>query len=416
MTQNDEFERALGERLARVDAIGDDDPARENYSAGDLLVIAAFVVITSLLRTALARMSAGSEVAAREAQFGILPVLPEERVWGFGDFTWVNIGLAIATWAFLIGGTLSTFVDLRTGIAAAVIGNVISVALMALATCAPSGKWGLEQYTALRSVLGANGVRIVVLVWLVAIEVGWAAVLSIMFGRSTTHVVNAVAGTDFGPEALSVTLFAAFAIIVCWLVLARGPISIKWVNRVVAPGLFVVQLLMVFLLLGEHDWATLAAITPEGAHPVIAISTSCSPWRSTWPPDSPGGRPRQPRAHDQDPSRAVLAEHDRPVRRRRDRRDRGPHGRPRARRSGPDGVDDPPRRHPPRCPRPALDRTRERHQRRVHRLLHLPRAQTGRDRPLARPVLARAHRRLLLPSRSCSRSGRAPCTTTSSSS
>ena len=111
-------------------------------------------------------------LAAREAQIGILPVLPEERIWGFGDFTWVNIGLAIATWAFLIGGTLSTFVDLRTGIAAAVIGNVISVALMALATCAPSSKWGLEQYTALRSTFGANGVRIVVLVWLLAIEIG----------------------------------------------------------------------------------------------------------------------------------------------------------------------------------------------------------------------------------------------------
>lgn len=49
MTRNDEFERALGERLARVDAIGDDDPAREDYRAGDLLAIAAFVVITSLL-------------------------------------------------------------------------------------------------------------------------------------------------------------------------------------------------------------------------------------------------------------------------------------------------------------------------------------------------------------------------------
>ena len=234
-------------------------------------------------------MSVGSELAAREAQIGILPVLPEERIWGFGDFTWVNIGLAIATWAFLIGGTLSTFVDLRTGIAAAVIGNVISVALMALATCAPSGKWGLEQYTALRSVFGANGVRIVVLVWLVAIEVGWAAVLSIMFGRSTTHVVNAVAGTDFGPEALSVTLFAAAAIVACWLVLSRGPISIKWVNRVVAPGLFVVQLLMVCLLLGEHDWATLAAITPEGASGdrdldfMLAVEINMAAGFSWWP-------------------------------------------------------------------------------------------------------------------------------------
>ena len=79
--------------------------------------------------------------ADREAQFGVLPVLPKERVWGFFDFTWVNIGLAIATWAFLIGGSMSFFVGIKAGIAAAVIGNAISVGLMALATCPPSGKW-----------------------------------------------------------------------------------------------------------------------------------------------------------------------------------------------------------------------------------------------------------------------------------
>ena len=49
MTQNDEFERALGERLAQVDAIGDGDPAREDYSTADLIVIATFVVIMSVL-------------------------------------------------------------------------------------------------------------------------------------------------------------------------------------------------------------------------------------------------------------------------------------------------------------------------------------------------------------------------------
>ncbi|MEE2893928.1 MAG: hypothetical protein VX766_17520 [Pseudomonadota bacterium] len=48
MAQNEEYERALRERLARLDAIGDDDPDRADYSATELLGIAAFVVITSL--------------------------------------------------------------------------------------------------------------------------------------------------------------------------------------------------------------------------------------------------------------------------------------------------------------------------------------------------------------------------------
>ncbi len=200
--------------------------------------------------------------AEREAQFGILPVLPSERVWGFFDFTWVNIGLAIATWAFLIGGSMSFFVGVKAGIAAAVIGNAISVGLMALATCPPSGKWGLEQYTALRSVLGRHGVKVIVIVWLVAIEIGWAAVLSIMFGRSSTNVVNELGNREFGPNSLMVTGFAVIAIVIAWLILARGPVSIKWFNTVVAPGLFIIQIVMVVLIFSEKSWADLTAIPP----------------------------------------------------------------------------------------------------------------------------------------------------------
>ena len=207
-------------------------------------------------------VSSVAQEAEREAQFGVLPVLPSERVWGFLDFTWVNIGLAIATWAFLIGGSMSFFVGVKAGIAAAVIGNAISVALMALATCPPSGKWGLEQYTALRSVLGRHGVKVIVIVWLIAIEIGWAAVLSIMFGRSSTNVINELATRDFGPNSLMVTGFAIIAIVVAWLILARGPVSIKWFNTVVAPGLFIIQLVMVVLIFSEKSWGDLTAIQP----------------------------------------------------------------------------------------------------------------------------------------------------------
>mgnify|MGYP002682680821 CR=1 FL=1 len=152
--------------------------------------------------------------------------------------------------------------DMKAGIAAAVIGNGISVSLMALATCPPSGKWGLEQYTALRSVLGRHGVKVVVFGWLLAIEIGWAAVLSIMFGRSTTNVINEVGRHAFGPNSIVVTLFAIVAIVIAWLVLAKGPVSIKWFNTVVAPGLFVIQLVMLVLLFKDflHPFTILAAL------------------------------------------------------------------------------------------------------------------------------------------------------------
>ena len=72
-----------------------------------------------------------------------LPTLASERIWGFWSFTSVNIGLAIATWAFLSGGTLAVFVGAETAIAASVIGNLIGVVLVALTVCIPSAKYGV---------------------------------------------------------------------------------------------------------------------------------------------------------------------------------------------------------------------------------------------------------------------------------
>lgn len=47
------------------------------------------------------------------AERGDLPLQPKERRWGFWEFTYANSALAIATWAFLIGGAVGLFVGPR---------------------------------------------------------------------------------------------------------------------------------------------------------------------------------------------------------------------------------------------------------------------------------------------------------------
>ena len=85
------------------------------------------------------------------AERGDAPLLPSERLWGFWEFTYANSALAIATWAFLIGGAVGLFVGPKEGIAAIVIGNIIGVVLTALSTTPISGRYGVEQFIALRS-------------------------------------------------------------------------------------------------------------------------------------------------------------------------------------------------------------------------------------------------------------------------
>jgi nucleobase:cation symporter-1, NCS1 family len=224
----------------------------------------------------------------QDAALSELPSLRHERLWGFWSFTSVNVGLAIATWAFLGGGTLALFVGAETAIAATVIGNLIGVVLVALTTCVPSAKYGLEQYTALRTVFGSNGIRALVLVLFPLAAAGWNAILAIMFGRAVVNVCNGVLGTEFGGSGAVVIGAALVALVASWLLLVKGPVSIEWVNKIVAPALAVMSLVMLGVILLEHSWSELTTAQPLApfADPqlnwMIAIELSLGVGFSWW--------------------------------------------------------------------------------------------------------------------------------------
>ncbi len=205
---------------------------------------------------------AAEEDVTREATFGSLPVVRSERVWNFADFTWVNIGLAIATWAFLVGGATALLVGFTDGLLAMLIGNAIGVVIMLLASVVSSQRYGIEQYTVLRSVFGFGGVALIVFTIILFTEIGWSSLLGVMFGRATTQVSNEVFGTDIGPNDLPVTLFALVAIVAAWAILAKGPLSIRFLNRIVAPGLAVLTVGMIVLLFTETSWTELTNAAP----------------------------------------------------------------------------------------------------------------------------------------------------------
>jgi len=226
---------------------------------------------------------------SRAGQFGVYPVVGEERVWSFLDFTWVNVGLAIATWAFLIGGTTALFVGVNDGIAAIIIGNAIGVGITALAACQGTAKYGVEHYTLLRSVFGATGVRIVALIGVVVFGLGWTSVLGIMFGRATTNVSNEVFGTMIGSTDLLVSLAALVSIVVSWVIIVRGPVSMTRLNRVVGPGLIIVSIVLLVMIFRERSWAqieTATALAPfDNAHMnfMIAVELNVAAGLGWWP-------------------------------------------------------------------------------------------------------------------------------------
>lgn len=230
-----------------------------------------------------------SEDVSREATFGSLPVTRDERVWNFTDFTWVNVGLAIATWAFLVGGATALMVGLAEGLLAMVIGNAIGVVMMLLASVVSSQRYGVEQYTVLRSVFGFGGVAVLVFTIILFTEMGWSSLLSVMFGRAVSQVSNQAFDTAIDPNGLVVTAFALVAIVVAWVILAKGPLTIRFFNRIVAPGLAVLTVGMLVLLLAETsvsellDAAPLAPFDDDRLNFALAVEFNLGVGFSWWP-------------------------------------------------------------------------------------------------------------------------------------
>ena len=225
-----------------------------------------------------------------EAQRGDTQLLPTERMWGFWEFSYANSALAIATWAFLIGGATALFVGVREGIAAIVIGNIIGVLLATFATCVPCGKYGTEQFTFLRSMFGSNGSRLVYVLAVVFLTMGWLAVLGLMFGRSIDGLGSLLSEHEAQPTGLLVLLSGFFAIVLAGFVVAKGPTSIKWFNTLVAPALVLIMGAMLYLILSERSVAELLALPALDApfddkrvNFMIAVEVNMAAGLSWWP-------------------------------------------------------------------------------------------------------------------------------------
>lgn len=234
-------------------------------------------------------MSRVDAALAEEATYGSLPLLKHERTWSGRDFSWVMLSLAIATWAFLTGGSTVMFVGFTDALAATLIGNSIAIAVMALGSVVLSQRLGAEQYRALKSVFGAVGVAIVVFVVVMLTEIGWTSVLGVMFGRAFSEISNQAFGTELEQFGPIVTVFALAAILICWVILARGPVTISRLNRYVAPGLLIVVALMLGLLLSHASWGELLAAEPISPRPdaqlnfMMAVEFNLGAGLSWWP-------------------------------------------------------------------------------------------------------------------------------------
>ncbi len=202
-----------------------------------------------------------------EALAETLPLTRSERRWSFVDVLSVKSGLAIATWAFLFGGTTAQYVGFRDGVLTMLAGNTIGVVILLLALVLPSSKWGTEFFVHQRSVYGPVGALVFVVVVVVVLVFAWAAILATMIGRSAVEMVRSVMPSASLDLSMLQTVVAVFMLALAWAILIRGSASVRLLNRFAAPGLLLLCVWLMIALFSEVPLATLLAAPAIAPHP-----------------------------------------------------------------------------------------------------------------------------------------------------
>lgn len=222
-----------------------------------------------------------------EAQFDVLPVLGRDRIYSFGKYTYVIVGFALATWCFMIGGSLSAFVGFKTAIIASVSGNLIAVLIMIAATVVPAARYGIDNYTIAGSFLGHNGTK-ALMVLLAVLQACWVIVFSFMVSKSVLAIYAGITGNVVESRVVLTAIGLAAALAV-WFITVKGPKLFDKLNMIFAPMIIILMVIMIFVIGRDFGFDVLMKadpITPldnKWLNFLIAFELSLGAGFSWWP-------------------------------------------------------------------------------------------------------------------------------------
>lgn len=225
--------------------------------------------------------------AGSAAQFDVLPVLKKDRMYNFGKYSYVIVGFALATWCFMIGGSLAGFVGFKMAIIASIAGNLIAVLIMITATVIPAARYGIDNYTIAGSFLGHNGTK-ALMVLLAIFQASWVIVFSFMVAKSALNIVEGFTGVAIKSRVV-LTILGLCAAGIVWLIAVKGPKLFDKLNMIFAPIIVVLMIVMIILIGKNFGFSVLAQAEPllpldnNWLNFLIAFELSLGAGFSWWP-------------------------------------------------------------------------------------------------------------------------------------
>lgn len=178
----------------------------------------------------------------KEAIFGIIPILQNEKLYGFLDAFLILSGYCIATWSYTQGSYLATLVGFKQLLIGAFLGAILMLAIYQLPVIL-SVRYGIDIWIWLRSVFGKRGVKVMTVV-IIIINFPWYAVCAELFSSSMTNLA-ALFGIVF-PDSLHAFL-GILCVLIGTFIAYKGIGAITWTTRVLVPLLLSLGVMVVIV-------------------------------------------------------------------------------------------------------------------------------------------------------------------------
>ncbi len=176
------------------------------------------------------------------------PLLPTERTWGPWRLTLTLTTTSAATWCYLIGESVGSYLSFIRGGLALTAGCMIGMLLVLLAAGPACARFGIDSIAATKPQFGSRGWTIPAALQAVSI-IGWNSLLLIFFAKSAVQLCIALG--ILAPGAHSAALVPLLTLLACtiiFLALRSGASSLSRVSNIlvahVAVGLWMLYLLV----------------------------------------------------------------------------------------------------------------------------------------------------------------------------
>ena len=216
--------------------------------------------------------------ASPSAGLNDAPFLRGERNWTGGLLLASSTSTAVATWCFVLGGTVSNYLGAAAGTIVMMAGILIGIGAILISIAPVATKYGVESARSTKAFLGTRGWYAAVFL-LFATLVGWNTVIVVILGRAVAEIMISVGA--IGESARGVTEVVAMlgGLVLVWAIIRRGSGALASSSKWIALGVCVLASVVLALLIhkvgvsGILDAKPLAPFEDKAAN--IAIGLEC---------------------------------------------------------------------------------------------------------------------------------------------